>query len=193
METTKNKLSEHEIHFFKKLSSYLGTNFLFFGSVQRRDYFPGNSDIDVDNFTENEKSTMIKIQHFLKVPKNTFKKVVWKIKDNGKTVKGYKFTYKDPSIYENPSKKFRVEFSIYNEKYKDDVLKQHIKKTVLPFYATWMLIIIKFLFYELGILSKEWYSYMKHKILSLAIGYPEDDFVVLDEDPDEKYKANVVE
>ena len=165
----------------------MGTNFLFFGSVQRRDYFPGKSDIDVDIFTENEKSTMIKMQHFLKVPKNSFKKVVWKLNVNGQTVRGHKFMYKDLS------KKFFVEFCIYNEKYKDGILKEHLGKTVLPFYATCILMIIKFLFYELRIIPHMWYKYMKNKILTLGIGHPEDDFVVLDEDPDEKYKVNVVE
>jgi hypothetical protein len=187
METTKNKLSDHEIHFFKKLSSYLGTNFLFFGSVQRHDYFPGKSDIDVDIFTENDKSTIIKMQHFLKIPRREFKKTVWKLNVNGQTVRGHKLMYKDPS------KKLCVEFSIYNEKYKDGILKEHLRKTVLPFYATWLLMIIKFLFYELGFLPKTWYNFMKKKILSLGIGLPDDDFVVLDEDPDEKYKVNVVE
>ena len=187
METTKNKLSDHELHFFKSLSEYLGTKFLFFGSVQRGDYFPGKSDIDVDIFTENEKSTIIKMQHFLKVPRNQFKKIYWKLNVNGQVVKGRKIMYK------NPTKNLCIEFSIYNEKYKEGVLKEHLQKTILPFYATWMLTLIKFLYYKLEILSKSWYNYMKNKILSLGIGLPEDLFIVLDEDPDSKYDNYVVE
>jgi hypothetical protein len=187
METTKNKLTDHETYFLKSLSNYLGTNFLFFGSVQRNDYFPGKSDIDVDIFTENEKSIMIKMQHFLKVPRSSFEKIVWKLNVKDQTVRGYKVKYK------NPEKNIRVEFSIYNEKYKDGVLKEHLKKTILPFYATWLLIIIKFLFYNLKIIPKELYIYTKNKILSLVIGLPENDFVVLDENPDEKYTSHFVE
>jgi predicted nucleotidyltransferase len=187
METTKNKLTDYEMYFFKSLNNYLGTNFLFFGSVQRNDYFPGKSDIDVDIFTENEKSIMIKMQHFLKVQKTDFKKIHWKLNENGQHVKGYKIMYK------NHEKKMRVEFSIYNEKYKDRVLKEHLKKTILPFYAICMLTIIKFLFYKLEMIPKEWYNFMKKKILSLGIGLPEDDFIVLDEDPDAKYNSHLVE
>ena len=130
---------------------------------------------------------MIKMQHFLKASKKDFKKINWKLNVNGQHVRGYKIMYK------NPTKKICVEFSIYNEKYKDGVLKEHLRKTILPFYATWMLTVIKFLFYKLSIIPKEWYNYMKKKILSLGIGLPEDNFVVLDEDPDEKYKSHLVE
>jgi predicted nucleotidyltransferase len=187
METTKNKLTDYEVHFFKSLSEYLGTKFLFFGSVQREDYFPGKSDIDVDIFTENERSTLIKMQHFLKVPKEEFKKIYWKLNSTGELVKGKKLMYK------NPAKNLCIEFSIYNEKYKEGVLKEHLRKTILPFYATWMLTFIKLLYYHLEILSNSWYKYMKKKILSLGIGLPEDAFIILDEDPDSKYNSYLVE
>ena len=65
MENTKNKLPENVNVFFNKLSDYLDTKLLFYGSVQRGDYFPGSSDIDVDIFTDNVNSTVTKMQHFL--------------------------------------------------------------------------------------------------------------------------------
>ena len=52
METTRNELSKNEKKFFEELSNYLETPILFFGSIQRSDYFPGKSDIDVDIFTD---------------------------------------------------------------------------------------------------------------------------------------------
>jgi polyribonucleotide nucleotidyltransferase len=48
METTRNKLPDVIQVFFNKLSEYLDTKLLFYGSIQRSDYFPGSSDIDVD-------------------------------------------------------------------------------------------------------------------------------------------------
>ena len=67
METTKNKLPTNVKNFFYNLSEYLDTPFLYFGSVQRSDYVPGKSDIDVDVFTDNEYSLMAKMQHYLHV------------------------------------------------------------------------------------------------------------------------------
>jgi len=75
METTKNKLPDDINAFFSKLSKYLDTKLLFYGSVQRSDYFPGSSDIDVDIFTDNVDSTITKLQHFLNVKKSKFKRL----------------------------------------------------------------------------------------------------------------------
>ena len=69
METTKNVLPENVKFFFNNLSDVLDTKLLFFGSVQRDDYFPGKSDIDVAIFTDNVKSTISKLQHYLHLNK----------------------------------------------------------------------------------------------------------------------------
>jgi len=79
METTKNKLTHQEEVFFNKLSNYLDTQLYFFGSIQRDDYLPKSSDIDVDIFTENENSTITKMMNFLNVERSKFKKIIWKI------------------------------------------------------------------------------------------------------------------
>ena len=76
METTRNKLPEKVEVFFKDLSDYLDTKILYYGSVQRADYFEGMSDIDVDIFTDNEHSLMTKLQHYLHLNKKEFKKLI---------------------------------------------------------------------------------------------------------------------
>ena len=48
MEQINNSLPNDVNVFFKELSDYIDTPLYFYGSVQRNDYFPGNSDIDVD-------------------------------------------------------------------------------------------------------------------------------------------------
>jgi len=173
METTKHKLPENVKIFFNDLGKYLDTKLLFYGSIQRHDYFPGSSDIDVDVFTDNIGSTVARMQHFLHVKKSSFKKIVWRLSHTGKMVYGYKIMYTNPDLY------LSAEFSIYDNKYKKGVLEQHLKKTVIPFYATILLFIIKKLYYDLHILPPESYRYLKMKILSLCIGLPDEQFLVL--------------
>jgi hypothetical protein len=174
METIKNNITDNNRSFFEDLSEYLDKKLLFFGSVQRADYFPGESDIDVDIFTDNENETISKMQHFLKVHRSKFKKIVWRHNENNKIIYGHKI------FYTNKEEGIFAEFSIYNEKYKDGVLKEHLMKTSLPFYASWLLIILKFLYYNLKIVDKKTFTYWKNKILSIAIGIPDAQFVVLE-------------
>ena len=54
-------------NFFIDLQNYLDTELYFYGSVNRSDYVHGKSDIDVAIFTDNEYSTISKLQHFLHV------------------------------------------------------------------------------------------------------------------------------
>ena len=173
METTKNDLPPNAKKFFYNLSDYLDTKLLYYGSIQRSDYVPGKSDIDVDIFTDNEKSVISKLQHFLGVPKSKFKRVVWIIDDV--PVNGYKLTYK------NPEEKIRAEFSIYNEKFKAAVIKEHTKKFILPFHVTILLRILKFFFYTVPILPMNMYKAGKNYLLTSALGYTPDKFLVLDE------------
>ena len=113
--------------------------------------------------------------NFLHVEKSEFKRFVWKLNNNNdKLAYGYKLMYK------NAEEKFCVEFSIYNEKYKDHILYEHNGKKDIPFYATFLLIIIKFLFYTLNILPKDWYTESKRFILSTMIFKKDDHFVVID-------------
>ena len=78
MEYTKNEIPNHISIFFKELTNYIDTPLYFYGSIQRNDYFPGNSDIDVDIFTDNPTSMISKLQHFLHIKKSKFKKIIWR-------------------------------------------------------------------------------------------------------------------
>ena len=175
MEKINNKLPDDVEKFFKSLSKYIEKPLYFYGSVQRSDYFPGSSDIDVDIFTDNVNSTISKMQHFLHTPRKNFKKVYWRLTQTGKMVDGYKLGY------ENTKLKFSAEFSIYDNKYKEGVLKEHRRKIVLPYYATLILLIIKFLYYDLHILPKDTYRYLKNKTMSTGIGLQEDQFFTINE------------
>jgi Nucleotidyltransferase domain len=173
METINNKIPEKAITIFNTISTNLDTKLYFYGSVQRPDYFPEDSDIDVDIFVNNEKDAISKLQYLLNRPKNKFKKIIWKLQNN-ETVYGYKVSYKKPEY------KIRIEFSIFNNKYKNNILNERKVKILLPWYASFLLIILKFFYYRLNIIDREMFKYLKNKIMSVLIGKPEYDFVVLD-------------
>ena len=162
METTKNKLSPYERDFFNKLSLYLDTKLYFYGSIQREDYNPGKSDIDVDIFAENTHSTITKMQNFLNVDKTQFIKIVIKPLKKTGIINGYKLKY------EEPENKLATEFSIYDIKYKDEILYEHGRKIQLPFIISTLLIILKFLYYNIGIIPKNAFLQIKNFIIDLV-------------------------
>lgn len=174
METTYNVLPAKAKRFLTQLSDYLGIPLLYYGSIQRTDFFEGHSDIDVDIFTDNEDSTLNMMQQFMKRPAYKFKKVAWRLHDSKQMVYGHKIMYKDPQD------EFKVEFSIYNERFKENILAEHIKKTVLPWYCTLILLILKTLHYKMGIFPDEIFSYLKNKILTLFIGEADAEFVSIE-------------
>jgi hypothetical protein len=174
METTKNKLPENVKKFFYELSSYLDNKLLFFGSIQRSDYIHGKSDIDIDIFTDNEYSLMNKLQHYLHVAKSDFRKVAWIIKET--PTYGYKLKYV------NEIENINAEFSIYNDKFKDIILQEHNRKNNVPIYVTIMLYIIKLLYYQIPLLDKKTFAYLKRVILNGSLGEEIDaKFLVLEE------------
>ena len=158
--TTKNKLSLDEQKLLNGLSSYLDIEFYYYGSIQRDDYIPGKSDIDVAIFSPNEKSILIKIQHYLHVEKDEFTRVLWKLKKNNIITYGYKLKYEKDNMH--------IEFAIYNEKSKDDIIEYQDATIKIPFYITWLLTIFKFLYYQLNIISLPNYNYLKRKIFTYS-------------------------
>jgi hypothetical protein len=173
METTVNQMSDYATEFFHKLSNYLDTKIYYYGSVQRVDYFPQSSDIDVDIFTDNEQSTITKMQNLLGIERHEFKKFVYKLHKTNKLVTGYKVQYKD--IEHN----FATEMSIYNEKNKENVLNEHNSKIKLPFYISVILIILKTFYYNLGILPKNVFLNIKKFLMNYLVEGEDVEFIIL--------------
>ena len=163
METTKNNLSPFAEHFFNRLRDYLDTKVYFYGSIQRSDYFPKSSDIDVDIFTDNEHSTISKLQNFLGVNRNDFKKSIYRLHKSNQVVRGFKIKYEDT---END---FSTEICIYNEKYKEQILQEHLSKTILPFYISFLLVILKTFYYKFQILPRSVYYFFKKLIMNYMV------------------------
>lgn len=158
MDSYKTKFTKTEEIFFNNLSLYIEKEIFFYGSIQRPDYVKGKSDIDIDIFTDNESSTIHKLCTFLNVKKSEFRKIVYKI--NNDMIYGFKAKYKDPL------KNINVEISIYNDKYKYIILYDHNNCRYLPFYTTFILMIIKCLYYNLGIMSDSMYRRSKQWLMN---------------------------
>ena len=174
METTKNELDPYSKHFFMKLGNYLDTQIYYFGSIQRDDFFPGKSDIDVDIFTYNIQSTITQLQNFLDVERSKFKKFVYKLHKTKKMVHGYKVKYEDEANH------FVTEISIYQEKDKAEVLIEHNAKSILPFYVCWMLIILKCFYYRLGLLPDTVYRWCKRLLMNYMVEGEDVEFITTD-------------
>jgi len=174
METTKNEMPSYAKLFFYKLSKYLDNKFYFYGSIQRADYFPKSSDIDADLFTDNEQSTILKLQNFLGVKRYQFRRFVYKLHKTNKVVRGHKIKYV------NNEENFITEISIYNEKDKKEVLIEHNSKSNLPFYISFFLIVLKTFYYNLGIISDSNYNYFKKLLMNYMIEGEDVEFVGID-------------
>lgn len=161
MEYTYNNLNENETIFINKLKNYLNVPIYFFGSIQRIDYIPNLSDIDLLIFYDNKPSFLYKLLNFLNLNKNDCKKIFYKIND--KLIYGYKIKYNQP-IYSD-SNNLKLEISLYHEKYKSFILNYEIQQIYLPFYITIPLLIIKYLYY-LNLISKKIYLKSKKYIIN---------------------------
>ena len=176
METTKNNLTTYETHFFNKLKNYIEKPIYFYGSIQRDDYFPQLSDIDIDIFSDNVNSTLNLLQNFLDFNKTDFKKFIYKMDKTNKLIPGYK------SKYINKDNNLTVEIGIYDEKYKNEILKEHQSKFNIPLYISVVLVLLKVLHYNLGILPIYYYSRFKKFLTNDCYDNNKAEFVVIDID-----------
>lgn len=158
MDIRDKKLTQNQKDILNQLSIYIDKPIYMYGSINRADYIPEKSDIDIDIFTENERSTINLLSNFLHLNKNDFKKSVFKIGSN--IVYGYKTKYYDET------NNIKLEISIYNEEYKKIVLYDHNNGENLPFYIIAVLYIIKVLFYNFKLISKETYKRCKRFLMN---------------------------
>ena len=169
--TPKNKLTLEESKLLNGLKQYLDVEFYYFGSIQRNDYIPGKSDIDIAIFTNNEKSILLKMQHYLNIPKDNIKQTIWKLLKKSTVVYGYKIKYDTETMH--------LEFAIYNEKSKNDIINNPSNSIIIPQYVIWLLHILKILYYQLHLISLSTYRYLKRKIFSFSTNDGVDEMFVI--------------
>lgn len=142
--------------FFIRLQQYLDTDLYFYGSSVRADYQVGKSDIDVAVFTDNESSTMAKLQVFLRVSRSDFEKVVWKVHDD--TIV-YGFKIKCEHVPHHVKEPLNCEIAIYNNNFKDILIKDFYPN--IPYIITLILIVLKTFHYTIPLLPKSVYTVVK--------------------------------
>ena len=157
MNTIRDDFPTDVKQFFKRLENYLDTDLYFYGSVNRTDYVHGKSDIDVAIFTDNEYSVMNKLQHFLHVKRSAFDKVVWKL--YGEMLYGYKIKCDD---YID----IKCEIAIYNNVFKNTLLKEIVQYNSVPLHIAILLFILKTLHYTFPLLSSKTYLPYKRIIFN---------------------------
>tara|TARA_B110000114_G_scaffold170650_1_gene195655 strand:+ start:633 stop:1178 length:546 start_codon:yes stop_codon:yes gene_type:complete len=181
METTKNTLTEFQKSFINSMKSYLNTKIYFYGSIQRLDYFPMHSDIDIDIFANDVKSMSFKLREFLKNEKSDYKNFVYRLlKQDNYVAKGIK------ASYINEKANIRLEISIYNIKDKKNILQEHNAKTIIPLYASALLYFLKYLYYVIPLLPRDVYAKGKSFLMHEFIGDRSGDFLVVDNNNNNK-------
>ena len=157
MNTIRDDFPKDVKDFFKRLENYLDTDLYFYGSVNRSDYVHNKSDIDIAIFTDNEYSTITKLQHFLHVKQNAFDKVIWKL--DGKMIYGYK-------IKCEKYMEIKCEIAIYNNDFKNILIKEISQYNSVPPHIAILLFILKTMYYTFPIISQQTYSSYKRYIFN---------------------------
>lgn len=158
LKRVQQNLTEDEYHTLHSLELYLEQPLYFYGSVLRRDYIRGKSDIDVDIFTDNEQSTIQMLSERLNVPRHEFKKIINKV--NNRLTHGYKVKYKEAE------KSLNIELSIYNNKYKELIMADHATGEQLSPIRHVLLSMVKTLYYQLHLMPTWCYVRMKRAIFN---------------------------
>lgn len=177
METTKNKMSDYDSFFLEQMSKTLDTKLYFYGSIQRYDYYPNKSDIDLDIFADNVSSMKYKLSGFLNSHNHDktnieFKSFVLKTK-HAEIIRGHKVSYKDKARH------LFIEINLFDEKYKKAILDEHNYKTHLPFYIIILFTILKFCHYQVPMLSINEYRKCKEFCLNYLLNGQFDEFINL--------------
>lgn len=166
MEYTKNKLPIKTQEFLNKMKEYLDTNLYFYGSVQRLDFFPNKSDIDICIFTDNTQTMINKLSSFLHMDKTKIKKIFLNIKTN---TNRYEIIYCYKCVYKNPKLNLILEITICNEKYKKNILlNNYIKGINISIYIVIILFILKFIYYYTNIIPFKCYTKYKNIIIDIG-------------------------
>ena len=163
MDDIKHRLTDYKYNFLSKLKEYLDTDFLFYGSIKRLDYLENNSDIDIAILTDNPSSMLAKIKNYLNIKNAKIKKIYQTFNNESSLINGYKFTYTDE---EN---NWGFDVVIYNEIYRDIIIKDIYYINNLSFFTTIILYILKFLYYKLHLISQSTFLETKAKIFSLVL------------------------
>ena len=163
MDDIKNRLTEYKYNFLSNMKEYLETEFIFYGSIKRLDYLENNSDIDIAILTDNPSSMLAKIKNYLNIKYTKIRKIYQTFNNQPSLINGYKFTYKDDEH------NWGFDVVIYDEIYRDIIIKDIYCINNLTLITTVILYILKILYYKLHVISQSKFLETKAKIFSLVL------------------------
>ena len=180
LEELKDKLNKNHYNYFLQLKEQINLPLYFLGSITRCDYIKDKSDLDIEVFTDNIDSTILKIEclfdYYQRKTKRRF--IIFEI--NKIPISGYKYYFKDNK------RDISFDFTIYNTSCKNIVLHHRSIQQNIPYILNLFLLMIKVLYYYLNIISNSAYSYIKNLFWKLYI--PEKSSIIsLEEDEYIKY------
>jgi len=159
MEEIKHRLTEQNYHFLKKFQEYIGSELIFFGSIKRCDFLQKYSDIDIAIISDNVENTLVKLKNFLNMDNQKIRKIFQKFPNTNNIVHGYKTNYNDIN------NDLSLEIILYDEKYRTQVINSVNDINNFPFYITYILFIIKILYYKLNMISDKLFKYIKQFLM----------------------------
>ena len=173
MEDIKDRITETNYNFLKNFQEYIGSELIFFGSIKRCDFLEKYSDIDIAIITDNIHHTLMRLKNYLNIDNRKLRKIYQKFQTNNTIIYGYKTNYDDE---EN---NLSLEIVIYDEKYRTQILNSINKINSFPFYITYILLLIKILFYKLNIISKDTFDTLKKFIIKNFLNQQTDDLIAI--------------
>lgn len=143
----KSRLNQKQILFVENLQDLIQTKIYFYGSIERKDYFNGKSDIDADIFPANVQSTLFKLRQIGNIPNNQVNYIKWSLF----MPELHKFQCIKVKVINN---QVSLEINIYNQNKRNEVLNAR-KYQLQQFTPTlqYILMVFKKMHYEYGIIS----------------------------------------
>ncbi len=166
----RSRLTESQTRFFDELKTVCDITPHFYGSILRPDYMAGRSDVDVDLFTDNERSTVAKLSAWLQLKRSDWHRAVYKIRH--RVVTGWK------TKYQNEDRGVDVELSVYDNRIRSHVEWDHALCEHLPPHITVALVVLKFFYYVLGVVPIWVYRRAKQFLMNANDEFK---FILLDE------------
>ena len=90
----KDKLNKNQYLYFLQLQQEIDLPLYFIGSIARSDFVKGKSDLDIEVFSENIKSSKLKIEAILKYYNKKNENRILTFKINDIPFSGYKYSHK---------------------------------------------------------------------------------------------------
>ncbi len=155
LEEVKDKLTKTQYNYFLQLKEQIDLPLYFLGSITRCDYIKGKSDLDIEVFTDNFNSTVLKMEYLFDYYQRKTERNFIVFEINNIPISGYKYYFKDKN------RDVSFDFTIYNKACQKLVLHHRIIEKNIPYLLSIFLVMIKILYYHLNIINNSIYSYIK--------------------------------